>query len=84
MKNKKAKAVMADVKAARKASREEEIKMHGKLLNYRKIAESKKVYNRKKNKADTDEALPYFFYLKVYVYQIETRLSAGINILSPS
>jgi len=48
------------VKENRRLSREEEIQQHGKPVSYRKIAESKKVYNRKKNKADTDEALPYF------------------------
>lgn len=65
MKQKK-KSVLAQVKASRKQSREEELKTHGKAINYRKIIESKKVYNRKKNKADADEAdadeaLPYSF-----------------------
>jgi len=55
MKNK----VLEQVKASRKQSREEELKTHGKAINYRKIMESKKVFNRKKNKADADEALPY-------------------------
>ncbi len=53
-------AVLEQVKAARKQSREEEIQTHGKSINYRKVMESKKQYNRKKNKAD-DEVLPYFF-----------------------
>jgi hypothetical protein len=52
--------VLEQVKASRKQSREEELKTHGKAINYRKIMETKKVYNRKKNKAD-DEVLPYFF-----------------------
>ena len=51
---------MEQVKAARKQSREEEIQTHGKSINYRKVMESKKQYNRKKNKAD-DEVLPYLF-----------------------
>lgn len=51
---------MAQVKAARKASREEEIRLHGKTINYKNISVSKKVYNRKRNKADADEAQPYF------------------------
>jgi len=51
---------MEQVKAARKQSREEEIKTHGKSINYRKVMESKRQYNRKKNKAD-DEVLPYLF-----------------------
>jgi len=50
------------VKASRKLSREEEIRLHGKPISYMKIEKSKKVYDRKKNKADTDEALPYFLY----------------------
>lgn len=51
---------IAQVKAARKASREEEIRLHGKPINYKNISVSKKVYNRKRNKADADEAQPYF------------------------
>ncbi len=60
MKTKKQNKVLAQVKASRKQSREEEIKTHGKAINYRKIIATKMVYNRKKNKAD-DEVLPYFF-----------------------
>jgi len=51
---------MEQVKAARKQSRDEELKAHGKAINYRKVIASKSVYNRKKNKAD-DEVLPYLF-----------------------
>jgi len=60
MKTKKKHSVMEQVKAARKQNRDEEIQTHGKSINYRKVMESKKKYNRKKNKAD-DEVLPYFF-----------------------
>ena len=56
----KTSSVMEQVKAARKQSREEEFKAHGKSINYQKVMPSKNVYNRKKNKAD-DEVLPYFF-----------------------
>ena len=49
---------MEQVKSARKNSREEEIRDHGKPVNYRKVIASKKQFNRKKNKAD-DEVLPY-------------------------
>ena len=49
---------MEQVKAARKQSREEEIKTHGKSISYRKVIASKLQYNRKKNKAD-DEVLPF-------------------------
>lgn len=51
---------MEQVKSARKQSRDEEIQKHGKSINYRKVVDSKKQYNRKKNKAD-DEVLPYLF-----------------------
>lgn len=50
---------MAAIKAIRKANREDEIRQHGKPVSYQKVAASKKVYNRKKNKADAGEALPY-------------------------
>lgn len=60
MKTKIQNKVLQQVKASRKQSREEELKTHGKVINFRKIIETKKVYNRKKNKTD-DEVLPYFF-----------------------
>jgi|GEM_PF-197204 len=60
MKQKKKSSLIEQVKAARKQSREEEIRTHGKSINYRKVMASKKQYNRKKNKAD-DEVLPYLF-----------------------
>ena len=44
--------VMQAVKASRKQSREDEIKTYGKLLNFNKVAASKKIYNRKKTKAE--------------------------------
>jgi hypothetical protein len=55
------KIVMQAVKASRKQSREEEIKTYGKLLNFSKVAVSKKIYNRKKTKADgrNDDNLPF-------------------------
>ncbi len=61
MKLKRKKAIIAQVKASRKQSREEEIKTHGKSINYNKIIESKKIYSRKKNKAVTENDLPYSF-----------------------
>lgn len=57
-KKKKINKVLLAVKAARKASREEEIRMHGKPVNYQKITLSKKIYNRKRNKADIDDYQP--------------------------
>lgn len=44
---KKQQTTIDAVKAARKASREEEIAAHGKLIMYTKIKKSKKKYNRK-------------------------------------
>ena len=64
MKAKKKNKVLEQVKASRKQSRDEEIKAHGKAINYRKMVESKMVYNRKKNKADADEALPFLLLIK--------------------
>ena len=60
MKKVKKNSIMEQVKAARQQSRDEEIKTHGKLINYRKIIASKMQYNRKKNNAD-DEVLPYLY-----------------------
>ena len=45
------------IKAHRKASREEEIQNHTHPINYGRVQQSKKVYNRKKDKAD-DKGLP--------------------------
>ena len=43
MKTKKKNKVLEQVKAMRKQSREEEIKSHGKPINYKKIIASKKL-----------------------------------------
>lgn len=59
MKLKKKKSVIEQVKASRKYNREEELKAHGKLIYYGKIKKSKKIYSRKKNKANTGDVLPY-------------------------
>ena len=52
MKINKKKSILEQVKANRKISRTLEIEQHGKAINYNKVMESKKKYNRKKNKAD--------------------------------
>ena len=52
------------IKANRKASREAEIKEHGYPVCYKRVHESKKVYNRRKIKA-ADKKLPYFFVIKI-------------------
>lgn len=74
-------AVLEQVKAARKQSRDEEIQTHGKSINYRKVMESKKQYNRKKNKAD-DEVLPYLFW-DVRVPTLTNRLRQNRNSVIP-
>ena len=48
------------VKANRKASREEEIRAHGHPLRIGGVHKSKKVYDRKRSKAEMKKALPYF------------------------
>lgn len=63
-KNKKGQPLMDYIKAARRGSREAEIELHGHPINHRKVVKSKKVYDRKKSKAD-DKDLPYFFALAV-------------------
>jgi len=47
-KKKKNDHILEQVKASRKASREEEILMHGKPIRHTKIAKSKKFYDRKR------------------------------------
>lgn len=49
------------IKANRKASREAEIENHGHPVCYKRVHQSKKVYNRKNRKAG-DEALPLFLH----------------------
>lgn len=49
------------VKANRIASREEEIKAHGRPVRIGGVHKSKKVYDRKRSKAEMKKALPYFF-----------------------
>lgn len=52
----------------RKLSREEEISAHGHPVSFQRIFKSKKVYDRKRNKADLNKDLPYFlsFYSGFY------------------
>lgn len=58
MKKKKSNPLMDYVKSARRGSREAEIELYGKPINHRKVVTSKKVYDRKKDKADI-KGLPY-------------------------
>ena len=48
------------LKAMRKARRDEEIREHLHPVNINRAHKSKKVYNRKRNKADLNKDLPYF------------------------
>jgi hypothetical protein len=79
MKAKKKNSVLEQVKATRKQSREEEIHTHGKSINYRKVMESKKQYNRKKNKAD-DEVLPYLFIFVMLEFQLRQFIYGKLSM----
>ena len=56
MNKQKNSAAMDALKAAKRKSREEEIMLHGKLISMRptKIRQSKKVYDRKRNRKNLD------------------------------
>ena len=47
---KKRNPVLDSLKIAKRNSRNEEIALHGKPINYKQIVKSKKVYNRKNKK----------------------------------
>ena len=49
------------LKVNRKLSREEEIKTHGRPVRIGGVHKSKKVYDRKRSKAEMKKALPYLF-----------------------
>lgn len=51
------------IKANRKGSREAEIENHGRPVSHNRVHVSKKVYNRKRNKADAQRHLPYSYHL---------------------
>lgn len=56
------------VKANRKASREEEIALHGKLISMRTIVQkSKKIYDRKKEKKAGLKDLPFLIILTKHI-----------------
>ena len=74
------------IKANRKASREAEIKEHGHPVCYKRVHESKKVYNRRKIKA-ADKKLPYFFVFRIaslYFCEIFFDNSQNSQIFSDS
>ena len=60
-KRKKTSAALDALKAAKKASREEEIMLHGKLISTlpTKIRQSKKVYDRQRDRKNLDRYNDY-------------------------
>ena len=63
------------LKAMRKARRDEEIREHLHPVNINRVHKSKKVYNRKRNKADLNKDLPYFILNPINVLIYDCRLS---------
>jgi uncharacterized protein YcsI (UPF0317 family) len=61
MKTKKKDSFMDYIKANRRGSREAEIENHGHPVSFNRVHVSKKVYNRKRDKADARRHLPYSF-----------------------
>ena len=61
MRTKKKDSFMDYIKANRKGSREAEIENHGHPVSFNRVHVSKKVYNRKREKADAQRHLPYLF-----------------------
>lgn len=59
MKAKKKDLFMDYIKANRRGSREAEIENHAHPVSFSRVHVSKKVYNRKRDKADAQGRLPY-------------------------
>ena len=73
------------LKAMRKARRDEEIREHLHPVNINRVHKSKKVYNRKRNKADLNKDLPYFILNPINFLIYDFRLSDFLplaNVLS--
>lgn len=68
MKTKKKDSFMDYIKANRKGSREAEIENHGHPVSFNRVHVSKKVYNRKRDKADAQGRLPYLFLWPAQVF----------------
>ena len=60
-KRKKQDPLVEYIKANRKGSREAELENHGRPVSHNRIHVSKKVYNRKRMKADAQRHLPHLF-----------------------
>ena len=67
------------IKANRKASREAEIENHGHPVSYKRVHQSKKVYNRKRIKATDDKGLPFHFLPITIFRDINITLSLFIS-----
>ncbi|MCD8041664.1 MAG: hypothetical protein LUH10_01235 [Tannerellaceae bacterium] len=75
MKKKKVDKQKQDFIAAnRRGSREAEIELHGKPVSYNRVHVSKKVYDRKKIKADDQRCQPYSFYIEAISFYFIIRL----------
>jgi len=61
-KRKKQDPLVEYIKANRKGSREAELENHGRPVSHNRIHVSKKVYNRKRMKADAPRRLPSLFF----------------------
>jgi len=61
-KRKKQDPLVEYIKANRKGSREAELENHGRPVSHNRIHVSKKVYNRKRMKAEAPRELPSFFF----------------------
>lgn len=67
------------IKAHRKASREAEIENHNHPVSFNRIHKSKKVYDRKRNKAEDKKALPYLFLYPWHSCKIDNYNKVSLN-----
>ena len=79
MNNKKNPAALDALKAAKRKSREEELMLHGKLISMRptKIVQSKKVYDRKRDRKNPD----HFDYGRDFLFTVNCNSDAKIRRL---
>ena len=70
------------LKAMRKARRDEEIREHLHPVNINRVHKSKKVYNRKRNKADLNKDLPYFILNPINFLIYDFRLSDFLPLVN--
>jgi len=66
------------IKANRKANREAEIEDHTHPISFKRVHKSKKVYDRKRSKAENKKALPYLFFVGASKWiNCKTRIHAS-------